>query len=174
LSELKEHPLSQVEPLRKEHITADFDCDRHPSLNEWLKRHAWTNQQGETSRTYVVHRGFGIAGYYSIATGNVRREDAAERIRKGLAQHPIPVILLTRLAIDRSEQGKGLGKALLKNALLRIAQAADIVGARAVLVHAIDDQAKRFYQHFEFVTPPVDDLHLMLLMKDLRAMLSRS
>ena len=91
-----------------------------------------------------------------------------ERISKGLAKHPIPVILLARLAVDKDEEGTGLGKALLEDALTRIAQAADIVGARAVLVHAIDDEARSFYQHFEFEPSPVHDLQLMLLMKDLR------
>ena len=95
-------------------MAADFDCGRHTSLNERLKHHAWANQLSETSRTYVVHRELRIAGYYSIATGSVRREDVPERIGKGLAQHPVPVILLARLAIDRNEQGKGLGQALLK------------------------------------------------------------
>ena len=85
-----------------------------------------------------------------------------------LARHPIPVILLARLAVDKSEAGKGLGKALLKDALVRIASAADIVGARAVLVHAIDEQARKFYEHFDFESSPIHELQLMLLMKDLR------
>jgi predicted N-acetyltransferase YhbS len=89
---------------------------------------------------------------------------------RGLANHPVPVILLTRLAVDRSEQGKGLGKALLKDALVRIAGAAEIVGARAVLVHAIDAAAAQFYRRFDFEPSPVNDLHLMLLMKDLRSL----
>jgi GNAT superfamily N-acetyltransferase len=91
-----------------------------------------------------------VVGYYSISTGDVSVEEAPARISKGLARHPIPVILLARLAVDKDAQGGGLGKALLKDALARIAQAADIVGARAVLVHAIDQQAKKFYEHFDF------------------------
>ncbi|HEX4066173.1 MAG TPA: GNAT family N-acetyltransferase [Acidobacteriaceae bacterium] len=161
-------PLSQVEPLSRLHDLSRFDCGIHPSLNDWLQRFAWPNQQNETSRTYVVHREQRVVGYYSIATGSVTRETAPTRIAKGLASHPVPVILLTRLAIDQSEQGQGLGAALLKDALVRIARAADIVGARAVLVHAIDEKAASFYRHFDFEPSPVNDLHLMLLMKDLR------
>jgi GNAT superfamily N-acetyltransferase len=107
-------------------------------------------------------------GYYSVAAGSIDRQDAPIRVAKGLARHPIPVVLLTRLAVDASEQGTGLGKALLKDALIRIAGAADIVGACAVLVHAIDDDAAAFYRHFGFEPSPVHPLQLMLLMKDLR------
>jgi predicted N-acetyltransferase YhbS len=89
-------------------------------------------------------------------------------VAKGLANHPVPLIVLTRLAVDKMEQGAGLGKAMLRDALARIAGAADIVGARAVLVHAIDAQAAAFYERFDFVRCPENDLHLMLLMKDLR------
>lgn len=163
--------LSSIEPLSRSHDLGAFDCGAHPSLNEWLRRFAWVNQQNETSRTYVVHRRNRVVGYYSIATGSVFREAASPRVAKGLANHPVPVILLTRLAVDCSEQGRGLGKALLRDALLRIAQAADIVGARAVLVHAIDAAAADFYRHFDFEPSPFNDLHLMLLMKDLRALI---
>jgi GNAT superfamily N-acetyltransferase len=161
-------PLSQVEALARTHDVSRFDCGAHASLNEWLKRFAWMNQQNESSRTYVVHRANRVVSYYSIAAGSVRREEVPARVAKGLANHPIPVILLTRLAVDKTEQGSGLGKAMLKNALSRVARAADIVGTRAALVHAIDAQAAAFYRRFGFETSPVNDLHLMLLMKDLR------
>ncbi|MGB6692325.1 MAG: GNAT family N-acetyltransferase [Terracidiphilus sp.] len=164
-------PLSRVEALARSHDVSQFDCGAHASLSDWLKRFAWTNQQNESSRTYVVHRANRVVAYYSIASGGVRREDAPARIAKGLANHPIPVILLTRLAVDTSEQGIGLGKAMLKDAMIRIASAADIVGARAMLVHAIDDRAAAFYRRFGFEPSPVSDLQLMLLMKDLRAAL---
>src|ERR1700728_3891948 len=85
---------SQVEPLARTHDLTRFDCGTHPSLNEWLKRFAWTNQQNEASRTYVVHRGQRVVGYYSIASGSVAREEAPARVAKGLAHHPVPVILL--------------------------------------------------------------------------------
>jgi len=169
--EIRLSPLSPVEALARSHDLSRFDCSIHPSLNDWLKRFAWVNRQNDTSRTYIVHRANTVVAYYSIATGSVRREDAPPRIAKGLANHPIPVILLTRLAVDKYEQGKGLGSALLKDALARVAAAADIVGARAMLVHAIDAKAAAFYRHFGFEPSPVNDLHLMLLMKDLRASL---
>lgn len=161
-------PLSKVEPLSETHDVSRFDCVAHESLNDWLKRFALTNQKNESARTYVVQRGNLVVGYYSISAGAVAIAEAPPRVSKGLARHPIPVILLARLAVDNSEKGTGLGKALLKDALMRIAQAADIVGARAVLVHAIDEQARNFYQHFGFEPSPAHELQLMLLMKDLR------
>jgi GNAT superfamily N-acetyltransferase len=161
-------PLSKVEAISQSHDVSRFDCRKHKSLNDWLKRFALTNQRNESARTYVVHRSGLVVGYYSISAGSVSVEEAPERISKGLAKHPIPVILLARLAVDKGEKGTGLGKALLKDALTRIAQAADIVGARAVSVHAIDEEARSFYQHFDFEPSPVHDLQLMLLTKDLR------
>jgi GNAT superfamily N-acetyltransferase len=161
-------PLSPVEAFARWHDLTHFDCGSHASLNDWLKRFAWVSQQSETSRTYVVHRAGRVVAFYSIAAGSVRREDAPPRVAKGLASHPVPIVLLTRLAVDRTEQGAGLGKAMLKDALVRIAGAADIVGVRAVLVHAIDAQAASFYRRFNFEPSPANDLHLMLLMKDLR------
>jgi GNAT superfamily N-acetyltransferase len=165
------HPkpsLSQVARISESHDVSRFDCGGHQSLNDWLKRFALTNERNESARTYVVHRDSLVVGYYSISAGSVSVEEAPARISKGLARHPIPIILLARLAVDKDERGTGLGKALLKDALRRIAQAADIVGARAVLVHAIDQQAKKFYEHFDFEPSPVHELQLMLLMKDLR------
>ncbi|HYM75097.1 MAG TPA: GNAT family N-acetyltransferase [Candidatus Dormibacteraeota bacterium] len=161
-------PLSKVESISHSHDVSRFDSGTHESLNDWLKRFALLNQKNESARTYVVHRNRSVVGYYSISAGSVSLEEAPARIAKGLARHPIPVILPARLAVDKDEKGTGLGKALLKDALRRIAQAADIVGARAVLVHAIDNQAKKFYEHFDFEPSPVHELQLMLLMKDLR------
>jgi GNAT superfamily N-acetyltransferase len=165
--------LSKVEAIAESHDLSRFDCGGHESLNEWLKRFAVTNQKNESSRTYVVHRNRAVVGYYSISAGSVSVEDAPARVAKGLARHPIPVILLARLAVDKHEKGTGLGKALLKDALARIAQAADIVGARAVLVHAIDEPARKFYEHFDFEPSPVHELQLMLLLKDLRKALKQ-
>lgn len=162
-------PLSHAELLNRAHDLSSFDCGRHASLNIWLQRFAWANQQNETSRTYVIHRAGRVVAYYSIAAGGVSREGAPPRIVHGLARHPVPVILLTRLAVDQREQGTGLGRAILKDALMRISTAAEIIGARAILVHAIDSEAAAFYRKFGFVPSPVSDLNLMLLMKDLRA-----
>lgn len=162
-----ENVLSKVEPLGKQHKLDDFDCAKHESLNHWLRKYALTNQASDASKTYVVHRQNVVVGYYAIAAGSVRKQDAPNRAGKGQPD-PVPVSLLARLAVDKREQGKGLGKALLKDALLRMEQAADIIGIRAVLVHAIDKQAADFYRRFGFEDCPVDELHLMLLMKDLR------
>ena len=161
-------PLSPVEAISELHDSSRFDCGGHESLNDWLRRFALANQRNDSARTYVVHRGGFVAGYYSIAAGSVSAEESPARISKGLARHPIPVILLARLAVDQQERGTGFGKALLKDALTRIAHAADIVGARALLVHALDEQAKAFYRHFDFEPSPVHEMQLMLLMKDLR------
>lgn len=165
---LPEALLSQAEPISESHDVSRFDCGTHQSLNDWLKRFALANQKNESARTYVIHRNGAVVGYYSISAGSVSTEESPARIAKGLARHPIPVILLARLAVDKGSQGSGLGKALSKDALVRIARAADIVGARAVLVHAIDEPARRFYEHFDFEPSPVHELQLMLLMKDLR------
>jgi GNAT superfamily N-acetyltransferase len=163
-------PLSTPESLSALHGVADFDCGNEP-LSLWLKRFALLNQQADSARTYVVHRARRVVGYYSLTAGSVRPEDAPPRVTKGLARHPVGVIPLGRLAVDKREQGRGLGQALLKDALLRAAGAADTIGARAVLVHAIDDVARAFYERFGFERSPIDDFELMLLMKDLRARL---
>lgn len=113
-------------------------------------------------------KGSRVAGYYALTTGAVHKHESPQRIAKGLANHPIGVVLLARLAVDQTQQGKGLGKALLFDALSRIEEAAGIVGVRAVLVHAIDDGARRFYLHFGFEESPVDPNRLLLLLKDLR------
>jgi GNAT superfamily N-acetyltransferase len=140
------------------------------TLDTWLKRYAWTNQRAETARAYVAHRGGGrVIGYHALAAGSVLKHEAPERIAQGIANHPVGVVLIGRLAVDKSEHGKGIGKALLRDALARVSQAADVVGVRAVLVHAIDDPARRFYLHHGFQPSPVDPMQLMLLMKDLRA-----
>lgn len=155
-----------IEKLRRDHSLDSFDCGQD-DLNRFLKRQAWNNQQSHSAQTYVLARDLSVLGYYSLAAGSVRQEDATERVKKGLARHPIPVILLARLAVDASLQGKGVGPALLKDALLRAASAADTIGARALLVHAKDEKAKGFYEHFDFKPSPSDPYHLLLVMKDL-------
>jgi GNAT superfamily N-acetyltransferase len=119
----------------------------------------------------VLHRAGRVVGYYSLSAGSVRKEESPTRIAKGLAKHPIGVILLARLAVDRSERGAGLGKTLLVDALSRALTAADAIAARAILIHAIDDEAAAFYKKFGFEPSPLDPKQLMLLMKDLRATL---
>lgn len=163
-------PLSAIEKLTKDQDVSSFDCGK-PSLNDWLRRFALANQQNDSARTYVLHRNNRVVGYYSLSAGSVRREESPARIAKGLAKHPIGVILLARLAVDLGEHGAGLGKLLLMDALSRALAAADAIGARAILVHAIDAEAAAFYRKFDFEPSPLDPKQLMLLMKDLRATL---
>jgi predicted N-acetyltransferase YhbS len=163
--------LSPVEILTRQHDLSQFDCGSHESLNLWLKKYALQNQANESARTYVVHRASSVVGYYSISAGSVAKDSATLRAKQGLANHPVPIALLGRLAVHKSDQGIGLCSALLKDALIRIERAADILGIRAVLVHAIDQHARAFYERFDFEACPDDDLHLMLLMKDLRKQL---
>ena len=160
-------PEFVIDKLRREHDLSGFDCG-NATLNDWLRKFAWTNQQADSAKTYVALDGDRAVGFYALTTGSVHRHESPQRIAKGLANHAIGVVLLARLAVDKSQQGKGLGKALLFDALSRIEEAADIVGVRAVLVHAIDDAARRFYLHFEFEESPVDPYQLLLLLKDLR------
>jgi GNAT superfamily N-acetyltransferase len=161
-------PLHGPVPLEKDHEVSGFDCDAAP-LNDFLRRHAWQNQQNRSARTYVVLRGDRVVGYYSLAAASVLREEATVRVAKGLAKHPIPVVLLARLAVDHAEKGRGLGTALLKDALLRSLQGAEIIGCRAVLVHAKDQAAQAFYRKFGFESSPIDEFHLFLLIKDIKA-----
>jgi GNAT superfamily N-acetyltransferase len=161
------HPLSPVELLNENHVLDQFDCGEHESLTTWLRKFARVNQSGNSTRTFVVHRSGRVIGYYSLAASSIRKEEASTRSAKGQPNHPVPVILLARLAIDKTEQRQGLGPALLKDALQRCRRAAKEIGARAILVHAIDEKAKGFYRHFGFEDCAVDDLHLMLLMKDI-------
>ena len=163
-------PLSRVELLASTHDLSAFDCGKHLSLTNWLKKLALMNQASGDTRTYVVHRASRVAGYYSIAPASVTRAHAIARARKS-SPDPVPVILLARLAVDVSEQGKGLGKALLKDALLRAVAGAEVIGGRAILVHCIDREAADFYRKFGFERSPTDELHLMMLLKDIRATL---
>ena len=152
--------------LTKEHHRNSFNCGV-PALNDYLKRYALQNQKKHTAKTYVATRGNRIVGYYSLAYGSVSLEEAPQGVKSGLPRHPIPVILLARLAVDSTEQGHGLGAALLKDALLRTIQAAEIAGLRAMLVHAKDDSAKGFYERFGFEPSPIDAYHLFLRLSDI-------
>jgi len=152
--------------LTKDHDRNSFDCGV-PALNDYLKKYALQNQKKNAARTYVVTRGNRIVGYYSLAYGSVSLDEAPQKVKSGLPRHPVPVILLARLAVDSAEQGSGLGAALLKDALLRTIQAAEIAGLRAMLVHAKDDSAKRFYEKYGFEPSPIDAYHLFLRLSDI-------
>ncbi len=157
----------RVEKLRRDHPVESFDCGRE-ELNRYLIRYAWQNQQAGAAQSYVGIVGEFIAGYYTLAVGQVRLENAPERLKKGLAMHPVPIMLLARLAVDHLWQGQGVGKSLLRDAVQRTLQAADIAGIRAFAVHAKDEEARRFYEHFDFIPSPTDPMHLFILLKDVR------
>ena len=156
LAEFKSAP----EKLQPQHDVSKFDC-AEPVLNDWLRRRALRNQQSGASSTYVVLDNMRVAGYYSLAAGSVARETAPGRIRRNTPD-PVPVVVLGRLAIDQDYQGQGLGRALLRDAVLRILQAADIIGVRAILVHALWEEAKRFYEKCGFTASPINPLTLMI------------
>lgn len=161
-------------PVRKLAATDQvdaFDCG-NAALNQFLLRYALVNQKANSAQTYVCCQGDGVAGFYSLAVGSVDPDAAPSRAMKGLARHPVPVMILARLAVDQEPQRKGLGQALLKDALLRTAQAADIAGIRCLLVHAKDDAARHWYESWEFEPSPTDPYHLFLMLKDLKGMLS--
>ena len=161
----------RVEKLRPDHPTESFDSGRE-ELNRYLLRYAWQNQQAGAAQTYVWLAGDTVNGYYTLAVGHVMREEAPERLTKGLARHPVPIMLLARLAVDHRWQGQGVGKALLKDAMLRTLQAAEIAGMRAFAVHAKDEEARRFYLKFDFILSPSDPMHLFVLLKDVRRIVS--
>jgi GNAT superfamily N-acetyltransferase len=158
----------RIEKLQRGHAVEGFDCGSE-ALNRFLIRHALQYEQAGASRTYVALDDIEIAGYYTLVVGQVEHAAAPERLKKGLARHPVPIMLLARLAIATHWQGKGLGSGLLKDAMLRTLQAADIAGIRAFAVHAKDDQARAFYERFDFVASPSDPYHLFRLLKDIRA-----
>ena len=162
------------EPVRKlapADSTEGFDCGQS-ALNQFLQRYALVNQKANSAQTYVCCLRGEVVGFYSLAVGGVDPEDAPTRVMKGMARHPVPVMILARLAVDRDHQKQGLGKALLKDALLRTAQAADIVGIRCLLVHAKDEAARHWYESWEFEPSPADPYQLFLMLKDLKALLA--
>lgn len=162
----------RIEKLTRSHVVEGFDCGT-PALNRFLERYALQSQQADASRTYVALDEDEVVGFYALVVGEVAHVDAPPRIIKGLARYPVPVMILARLAVSKSRQGQRLGAGLLKDALLRIVGAADLAGIRAVAVHAKDDSARAFYERFDFERSPTDPYHLLLLMKDVRAILAR-
>ena len=164
------------EPVRKlagSDTVESFDCGQ-PALNQFLQRFAFVNQKSNSAQTYVNCHSGAVVGFYGLAVGSVEPSNAAPRVTKGIPQHPVPVMILARLAVDLQHQGAGLGKALLKDALLRTAQAADIAGIRALLVNAKDEIARQWCLHWEFEPSPSDTFHLFLLMKDIKAMVGKA
>ena len=160
----------KVEKLKRDHVLDGFDCGKEP-LNRFLIRNALQNQQANASQTYLLITADRVIGYHTLVVGEVTFAATPERLKKGLARHPVPIMLLARLAVSRDCQGRGIGQALLKDALLRTLQAADIAGIRAFAVHAKDVEARTFYEHFDFIASPSDPMHLFLLLKDIRALI---
>jgi GNAT superfamily N-acetyltransferase len=158
---------SHPRPIHEDDDVATFDCGE-PSLDDYLRNRALANHIDGASRCFVTCRDGQVVGYYALASAGAHHRDLAGRFRRNMPD-PIPVILLSRLAIHRKEQGSGLGRGLLRDAIARSVQAAEIVGVRALIVHALHDQAREFYLHFDFEPSPTDPLHLLLLMKDARA-----
>jgi len=159
------------QPVRKlaaSDAVESFDCGQ-PALNQFLQRFALVNQKSNSAQTYVSCHSGTVVGFYSLAVGSVEPSKAAPRVTKGIPQHPVPVMILARLAVDLQHQGAGLGKALLKDALMRTAQAADIAGIRALLVNAKDESARQWYLNWAFEPSPSNPFHLFLLMKDIKA-----
>lgn len=153
--------LGAPQPLTATHILDGFACGE-PSLDDWLKRRAMTNQLSGASRTFVVTGQDGqVHGYYAMAAGAVSHQIATNRVRRNMPD-PVPVIVLARLAIDRRAQGLELGAALLQDAVNRAVAVSQNAGVRALLVHALHDRAKRFYEHFGFQESPHHPLTLML------------
>ena len=160
-----------VEPLARDHGLEAFDCGSEEQT-AWLRRHARQAHQSDTAKVYVVcpRDERRVAGYYALTAGSVAHEAVPPRVTTGIGRYPVPVIILTRLGVDLTEQGQGLGSALVRDALLQCASIADRAGVRALLVHAESEQAAGFYLRLGvgFEPSPTDPLHLLLLMKDLR------
>ncbi len=161
----------RIEKLARHHAVESFDCGQE-ALNRFLVRFAWANQPAQASQTYLGLNDDAVIGFYTLVVGEVAFDDAPERLIKGLARYPVPIMLLARLAVHKDWQGKKVGAGLLKDAMLRTMQAADIAGIRAFAVHAKDELARTFYQHFDFLPSPTDSLHLFLLIKDLKRVVS--
>ncbi len=161
--------LSAPEPLNATHQVATFDCGT-PDLSDWLKRRALANNREGASRTYVVADGQTVVGYYALAAGGVNVLAAPGHFRRNMP-NPIPVALLGRLAVDQSQQGKGLGRALFRDGAKRIINAADTLGIRGLVVHAVSDEARAFYLALGLDPSPLEPMTLMVTLADLRASL---
>jgi GNAT superfamily N-acetyltransferase len=158
-------PLSAPELLTGHHQIDGFDCGEK-LLDDWLRRRALANQASGASRVFVVCRGERVVGYYALAAGAIASSEAPGRLRRNMPD-PIPVFVLGRLAVDRVEQGNMLGSLLLRDAVLRTRAAAEFGGVAGLLVHALSEEAKRFYLRHGFVDAPSSPLTLVARLKDL-------
>jgi GNAT superfamily N-acetyltransferase len=165
-------PYREPVPIAKGHVTDGFDCGK-PALNDWLRNHALQSDAAGAARVFVTTEDeTHVVGYYALAGADVEPAAATQRLAKGQPRHrDISVVLLARLAVDGRHQSKGVGRSLLRDAMERSVIAAENIGLRAILVHAKDDEARRWYERYGFEPSPTDPLHLVLLMKDVRATL---
>ncbi|GAB3215608.1 GNAT family N-acetyltransferase [Pseudaeromonas pectinilytica] len=152
-------------PLDAHHALDNFDCGKL-SLNDWLRRHARQAQGGGSAKTFVVTENERVIGYFSLTVGQVDTLDAPERIKKGMGQYPIPVVILARLAVAKQDQGRGIGPGMLQDAIRRSLLIAEQAGIRAILTHPIDGEASQFYTRFGFIPSPLNEQQLLLLLKD--------
>ena len=163
---MSERQASAPAPLAPEHRIEDFNSGV-AALDEWLKRRARRNEAEGASRTFVCCVGPRAVGYYSLSAGSVLHDAATGRVRRNMPD-PVPVVLLGRLAVDKNWQGQGLGADLLRDAVLRVVAAAELVGVRAILVHAMSEQAKAFYEKHGFRASPVEPMTLMITLEEAR------
>ncbi|AVR88848.1 GNAT family N-acetyltransferase [Thauera aromatica] len=159
--------LAAPEPLAAHHDTDAFSCGVE-SLDRWLKQRALKNQATGASRTFVVCEDNRVLAYYALASSAVAAELATGRLRRTMPD-PIPVLVLGRLAIDQSLRGQGIGRALVRDACLRVMAAADAIGIRGLLVHALSPEAQAFYEHVGFESSPLEPMTLMATIADVRA-----
>lgn len=162
--------FADPEPLRDTHALDGFSCGDE-GLDRWLLEFALVAQAARTGRTFVAvdrRQDSRVVAYYTLAAGQIRREDAEPRVAMGISLHPVPVVVLARLAVDGSVHGAGLGNWMLRDALLRVKGSAENLGIRAVIVHASSEAARDFYESRGFAPSPTDPLNLQLLLKDIR------
>ena len=159
--------LRSPEPLSPQHDLEGFDCGK-PALNDWLIRHARQAQGAGSSKTFVATDGDRLVGNFSLTVGQIDTLDAPDRIRKGMGQYPLPVVILARLAVSQNDQRRGIGFGLLQDAIRRTVLIADQAGVRAMLTHPIDEEAAVFYTRFGFIQSPLREQQLLLLLKDAR------
>jgi len=162
--------LANPAALADHHHLEGFDCGKL-ALNEWLLRHARQARASGSANTFVVANNQRVLGYYSLTVGQIDTLDAPERIRKGMGQYPIPVVILARMAVALDYQGRGVGVGLLQDAIRRTLTIADEVGIRALLTHPIDAEAAHFYGRFGFIASPLQAQQYLLLLKDARKLL---
>ena len=156
--------VSAPEPLSPARNCEVFDCGE-AVLNDWLKRRALKNEDSGASRTFVVCQDNNVVGYYGLATGSVMHKDAPSKIKRNMPE-PVPVMVLGRLAVDKDAQSMGIGRGLLKDAILRTITVAKQAGIKALLVHALSDEARKFYLQCGFIESPLDPMLLMITLTD--------